>query len=93
MLGFHYFPLDEFILIRIRNILITDPIIDIRRTAAAILGGRSQLPDEALFNALQYDSDNDVRQAAFESILRLAGMKFKFVVKESEEVTSQQNYP
>jgi HEAT repeat protein len=72
-LGFH-FSLNEIALEKIRNLLLNDTSPHVRMAAASVLGGRSALPDYALNKATALDVDPDVRKAAYESILRLAGV-------------------
>jgi HEAT repeat protein len=71
-LGFHY-DLPEYIVEKVRRILLTDHNAMVRSTAASVLGTQSVWGDEALVIALTSDKDDDVRRAAFEALLTLAG--------------------
>ncbi len=76
-LGFHYqFPPDSELAEKIRQMLLTDPNVSIRVSAAIVLGGRSKGPDVALIHALQSDPDEDVRRSAFDALLELGGVSF-----------------
>jgi hypothetical protein len=73
-LGFHYqFEADSAIADKVRQVLRADAAAEVRLTAASVLAGRSQWPDQALISALKEDPDRYVQQAAFEALLRLAG--------------------
>lgn len=72
-LGFHY-QLEKKIVERIRELLITDPSEEVRMSAASVLGRRSSLPDQALYDALESDPSHFVREAAFVSVIELIGI-------------------
>jgi HEAT repeat protein len=80
-LGFHY-HLEKKIVEKIRESLITDPSEEVRMSAASVLGRRSNLPDQALFHALESDPSHFVREAAFESVLELIGIPYKAINRE-----------
>ena len=73
-LGFHYPTLDKEIIDKFKKMLLHDPESSVRLTAAFALGKHSELPDEALLTAFEHDTNKFIRQAAFESILILAGV-------------------
>lgn len=73
-LGFHYMYLDKGIIKKFREMLLHDPESSVRLAAAIALGKHSTLPDQALLNAIEYDSNRFVRRSAFESILILSGI-------------------
>jgi HEAT repeat protein len=85
-LGFHYRPLAQEIIESVRILLLGDPSEDVRVSAAAVLGRRSRLPDQALFRALQFDSSSYVKLEAFESILELIGLPQKEILQEIKKL-------
>lgn len=80
-LGFHY-QLDREMVKKIRETLITDPSEEVRMSAASVLGRRSNLPDQALYHALESDPSHFVREAAFESVLGLIGIQYNAINRE-----------
>lgn len=84
-LGFHYL-LEDDILERIRNLLLSDSSSNVRISSAVVLGKQSSLPDPALFSALQSDTNHFVRESAFESILKLAGIANKNINNEMNKL-------
>lgn len=76
-IGFHYdLSGDPSIVGQIREMLLSDPDDDVRTAAAMILGVRSTWPDHALYWAMLNDIIESIRLRAFESLLRLSGMKY-----------------
>lgn len=77
-IGFHYdLRNDPAIVAQIREMLLSDPDVDVRMAAASILGIRSSWPDQALYWAMLNDVEEFVRFCAFESLLKLSGMSRK----------------
>ena len=87
-LGFHYPNLDEGIVKKFREMLLHDPESSVRLRAAGALGAHSKLPDQALMIALETDKNRFVREAAFVSILILAGLKGYKARKHGKNVES-----
>lgn len=85
-LGFHYAYLGKEIVERFRTLLLEDPSDDVRMSAAAVLGIWSNLPDQALFQALEFDSNHYVRKSAFDSILKLMGLPYKDISRELKKL-------
>ncbi len=82
-LGFHYSLKNRIEIVeKFREMVVSDPSDDVRMTAAAVLGLRSKLPDQALFHALESDLSYFVREAAFESVLELMGLPYKTINRE-----------
>lgn len=81
-LGFHYVELGKEIVERFRTLLLGDPSEDVRMSAAAVLGIWSNLPDQALFQALESDPNPYVKNSAFDSILKLIGLPYKDISRE-----------
>ena len=76
-LGFHFvLPPEGDIISRIRRLLLHDPEVLVRMTAASVLGSQSRWPEAALRTALEKDRDKDVRRSAFAALLDLAGAPF-----------------
>lgn len=89
--GFHYeFAPNSQITEKIRHLLATDANEYVRLTAAAVLGVCSKWPDAALITALQFDPDEEVRYAAFEALLGLAGLLPLDVRREVEQAKQKQ---
>jgi hypothetical protein len=87
LVGFHYdFSSTSEISEKIRRLLLSDPSPFVRMSAALTLGGRSQWPDKALVESLHQDPDEDVRKAAFEALLALAGMSFPAIRAEMAQL-------
>lgn len=85
LLGFHY-PLDRDVVAKIRGLLVVDPNDDVRISAASVLGRRSSFPDYALNKALETDKNLQVKEAAYDSILELAGVPFRVIQKELNKI-------
>ena len=82
-LGFHYSLKNRIEIVeKFREMVVSDPSDDVRIAAASVLGVRSNLPDQALFHALESDSNHIVREAAFESVLKLMGLPYKTINRE-----------
>ena len=85
-LGFHYYFTEEKeVCEKIRFLLLNDPDEDVRRCAASVLGCQSEWLDSALLIALHSDSNKYVRIAAFESLLKLAGVPVRVEFREGEK--------
>jgi HEAT repeat protein len=99
LLGFHYlFTPESEILQKFRQLLQTDPEVQVRLSAALALGTqlarmaqeseletKVQWPDHALVYAMQSDIDEDARYAAFDALLSSAGVPYPIVTKEVGE--------
>lgn len=107
LLGFHYlFTPQSEILRKFRQLLLADPQAQVRMSAAMALGSQlarmgpaskseSQLqwPDRALVQAMQSDSDEDGRRAAFEALLTSAGVPFPIVTAEVQQTEKAKIQP
>lgn len=92
LLGFHY-ELETQVVDKIRSMLTTDPDSGVRIAAAYTLGKQSRLPESALIHALKTDANHLVREAAFSSLLELAGVSFKTKSKELRRVNAGEISP
>jgi len=88
LLGFH-FPLENEVVEKIRDLLLNDPNSNIRMASASVLGVRSNHPDRALFSTLRFDSNETVKKAALDSVLRLAGVPNKRITNELKRIKSE----
>jgi hypothetical protein len=92
LLGFHY-DLEQVVVEKIRALLTSDPVSDVRLAAAGVLGHQSKLPEKALVQALAHDSNLFVRKAAFSSLLELAEVPYKIRLNELEKIDSGEVTP
>ena len=92
LLGFHY-KIETQVVDKIRSMLITDPDSGVRIAAAYTLGKHSRLPESALIHALKADSNNLVKEAAFSSLLELAGVSFQTKSKELRRINAGEIAP
>jgi hypothetical protein len=92
LLGFHY-QLETQVVDKIRSMLATDPDSGVRIAAAYTLGKQSRFPESALMHALKIDSNHLVREAAFSSLLELAGVSYKTKAKELGSINAGEITP
>ncbi len=92
LLGFDY-KLESETLEKIRNLLLEDSDSGVRISAASILGNQGHYPERAVIYALEHDSDDLVRESAFDALLQLAGMPFRAIRKEVERIKSKEIVP
>jgi hypothetical protein len=92
LLGFHY-KLEADILNKVRYLLIHDPDSGVRIAAASVLGVQSKLPEKSLTEALEHDSNEFVKKAAFSALLELAGVPYKVQRSELKKVQSGEVKP
>jgi hypothetical protein len=94
MIGYHYvIPPGSEITEQVRKMLIFDPDVNVRETAANVLSVISALPDNALVKALSSDPDQFVRGEAYYALLRLAGAPYQVYVRERERYESGEMLP
>jgi ribulose bisphosphate carboxylase small subunit len=87
LLGFHY-ELENYVIEKIRDLLVHDPESGVRLACAGVLGRQSRLPDQTLVDALALDDDRHVREAAFFALLDLARLPYKTRLKELQNIES-----
>jgi hypothetical protein len=94
MIGFHYeIPPNSEITDKVRKMLMSDPDVNVRMTAADVLGDISILPDPVLVNALNTDADWFVRRSAYLALLQLAGVSYEMYVHEQDRFDSEIEVP
>ena len=85
LLGFHY-QLEPNTIEKIRQLLRYDPDASVRMDSAGVLGVKGLFPEKVLADALEFDSDAFVREAAFSAILELAKVPYKTRIKENKNI-------
>ncbi len=93
-LGFHYQLKEEKeVCNKIRFLLLNDSDDFVRGCAASVMGLHSKGLDSALLTALNSDPDEFVRIAAFDSLLKLAGVPVRTEYREGERARNGEIQP
>lgn len=89
-IGYHYFPLEERIINKIKHILLNDASPFLRLCASSVLSSQINNPDKIFLKAIKKDSDIDVQLNCLKEYLLLCKVDQKTINQEMKNIEEDQ---